>query len=431
MQATPAIIPAHVIVIMGGVKDPETDKEIWEHNVAQVKKWLLVTPYKSVEAQSEENNRALIDKLVQEHEKTKFRSFKIFTGRDVTPQDIISYVNNLPVGRDDAVFVYVLSHGGTDTSKGERLCWFLKGPVESIQRKQDLLYADDLTNTITRKNPRLSLIVSDSCAQDFPVESFLASRHGEEKVRTPLRLPDGQLRFSIVTRAVPLWWYTRLDIILARGAGRWHINSVARDQSAVATNERKELPFTQTFVTVAQLPFAFEEEKIPNDCTNLALELQDVEKMIGGVKEPRTLSEVVKKVTWENLKEKEELNDQSTDSVVKMDASDVIGFLDQSARVAILSAWEYLKKEEMLTQDFAEFYPWLLLAKDKDGNDRSDIQKEWEELMASKKPKAEKSHAGSGTEASGEKIQEGKQEKEKGVSGSGEFLGPGQGKGQQ
>lgn len=116
-----------------------------------------------------QNDLDMMDKQVKEIAKQTGLKLKLttFNGTSVTPENILSQLDLMQVGKDDVVFLYFTMHGYRTQSK--------KNPWPSLYFGVSGVGVDYqlLTQIIQEKHPRLLLAIADSCNSYLPAGAYI------------------------------------------------------------------------------------------------------------------------------------------------------------------------------------------------------------------------------------------------------------------
>jgi hypothetical protein len=105
-----------------------------------------------------DNMKAMLERAFAGQNIDKNRvTVDMFTGAKVNPRTVLDYYDKLNVGPDEALVFFYSGHGGYHVFGGHYLALTL-GP----------LYRDDLVKAMTKKNPRLVVLLTDCCANFHP-----------------------------------------------------------------------------------------------------------------------------------------------------------------------------------------------------------------------------------------------------------------------
>jgi Caspase domain len=104
-----------------------------------------------------ENMEALFDHCFTAQGLAKGREYTIdrFTGKKVTPKNVLDYYRNLNVGPDEALVFYYSGHGGYHAKLGHFM---------QLTIGHERLYRNDILTAMESKKPRLKVLLTDCCA---------------------------------------------------------------------------------------------------------------------------------------------------------------------------------------------------------------------------------------------------------------------------
>ena len=132
--------------------------------------------------------------------------------------DILSAIERCPAGRNDTICFYWVGHGAYDNKAGE-LKHYLKLPES---QSDPILYRSDILDALTKKQARLTVLITDSC---------------NEYQRVPVKVDPSQLGPTVAPAFEPgMREPTKenpLPLLFFRSRGIVDVNSASPDQRAV------------------------------------------------------------------------------------------------------------------------------------------------------------------------------------------------------